>query len=87
MIPNAAGCPPRGLERLRGGLTAVVCEAHHLPLGALQRAHEAQADDVLQKLADGEPRSSWYRFFRPPHDPERQVQLDERFRSSNHIDW
>jgi hypothetical protein len=82
-------CPPRRgritNDPERGGLPATragaltwradggCLRAHHLPWGAPQPAHEAQADDVLQKLADGEPRSSWYRFFRPPHDPERQV--------------
>lgn len=37
----------------------------------LLRALEAQADDVLRKFTDGEPRSGWRRFFRPSHDPER----------------
>jgi hypothetical protein len=37
------------------------------------RALEAQADEVLRKLTDGEPRSGWRRFFRPSHDPERQA--------------
>jgi len=35
------------------------------------RALEAQADEVLRKLSDGKPRSSWYRLFWPTHDPER----------------
>jgi hypothetical protein len=40
---------------------------------ALLRALEAQADEVLRKFTDGEPRSGWRRFFRPSHDPERQA--------------
>jgi chromosome segregation ATPase len=34
---------------------------------------DAQTDEVLQKLADGEPRRGWLRFFRPSHDPEMQA--------------
>jgi hypothetical protein len=40
---------------------------------ALLRGLEAEADEVLRKLTDGEPRSGWRRFFRPSHDPERQA--------------
>jgi hypothetical protein len=39
----------------------------------LLRALEAEADEVLRKFTDGEPRSGWRRFFRPSHDPERQA--------------
>jgi hypothetical protein len=39
----------------------------------LLRALEAQADEVLRKFTDGEPRTGWRRFFRPSHDPERQA--------------
>lgn len=45
---------------------------------ALLRALEAQADEVLRKFTDGEPRSGWRRFFRPSHDPEREA-LEGRF--------
>jgi hypothetical protein len=37
------------------------------------RTLEAQAGEVLQKLTDREPRTRWYRFFWPSHDPEKQV--------------
>jgi hypothetical protein len=46
---------------------------------ALLRGLEAEADEVLRKFTDGEPRSGWRRFFWPSHDPERQA-LEGRLR-------
>jgi len=37
------------------------------------RTLEAQADEVLEKLANSQPPSGWHRLFRPSHDPERQA--------------
>jgi hypothetical protein len=37
------------------------------------RTLEAQADEVLEKLGNSQPRSGWHRLFRPSHDPERQA--------------